>query len=131
MSKNNRLIKGSPGNESIHFRYNGKRECIFIKDIMYFESDRVYSKIFFTGNDIESRKICHSIGAFEEQLKDKGFLRCSRYHLVNTYKVKYFCSLTRFIFFLHDKLQVSVRKSAIIFPVLLEKGLKDVGKKIR
>jgi hypothetical protein len=47
MSKNSRLIRGSPGNETIHFRYNDKRECIFVMDILYFESDRVYSLIFF------------------------------------------------------------------------------------
>ena len=96
MIKNIRLIKGLPGNESIHFRYHGKRECIFVKDIIYLESDRVYSKIFFIGNDIESRKICHAIGSFEEQLKDMGFLRCSRYHLVNTKKVRY-SAMTRFL----------------------------------
>jgi DNA-binding LytR/AlgR family response regulator len=130
MCEKNSLIKGLPGNESIHFRYKGRRECIFVKDIIYIESDRVYSIIFFSGNDIESKKLCHSLLEFEEQLKDKGFLRCSRYHLVNIDKVKYFCSQTRFIFFLHERLRISIRKLAKTISVLLEKGIKDASKQI-
>jgi two-component system, LytTR family, response regulator LytT len=131
LKRNRNLIRGLPGKEAIYFRYNGKRECISIQNIVYIESDRVYSIIIFTGDDFKSRKLCHSIRVFEEQLNDYGFIRCHRSYLVNLNKVINFCSRTRIISSPRGNLPISVRKSTRIFSVLLEKGIKEVREQIR
>jgi len=102
-------------------------ECVLIKDIIYLESEGAYTNIFFERDEIASRQLCRNIGVFAERLMDMGFLRCHRSYLINPYKVIHFCSKTRFIFLRYAKLRASVRHAVEIFPVLLEKGIKDIS----
>lgn len=128
MGKNKSLISGSPGNETIHYRYNNKMECIFLKDIAYIESDGVYSIIYKSDGDrLDKKMICKCLGALEKQLKDYDFIRCHIYYLVNTRRVENFSSGGKELTVCSKKLEVSRRKTKKVFPVLLDKGIKDIN----
>jgi DNA-binding LytR/AlgR family response regulator len=128
MSRNNDLIRGLIGNETLHFRYNHKMECIFIKDIAYIESERAYSKIYIkTHEGFDKKLICRSSGFLKRRLADKGFIRCKRSFLVNTLVIEHFCSVSRTLSVSGCQLPVSRRLSGTVFGILLQRGIKDVS----
>lgn len=62
-------------------------QVIPVSDIVYFEGDRNYSKIFLVSG--ESLFSSYNLGWYEKALMDKGFFRISRSHLINiTHVVK-------------------------------------------
>lgn len=128
MDKDKRLVGGSPGNERIHYKYNNKMECIFLKDIAYIESDGVYSIIYKSnGVRLDKKIICKCLGTLEKQLIDYDFIRCHIYYLVNSLRVENFSSGAMEITVCCKKLKVSRRKSKKVFPALLDKGIKDAN----
>jgi DNA-binding LytR/AlgR family response regulator len=130
MSRNKMFLNGEPGNEVIHFRYNSKMDCVFLKRITYFESDRSYSNIYLSGNKGKPKKICKTLKYIEGYLKDKGFIRCHRFYLININCVRYFCSKSKSIYILGSEIEVSRRASTGVFNILLENGIKDINKAI-
>lgn len=129
MSKSNKLIKGSPGNESIHFSYNHKMECIPLKEIAFIESDNTYSIMhWIRGLNSDKKMICKSLKTLEQILKKYDFIRCHKYFLVNSRKVDCFSSSSKKLTIHGHQLKVSRRKEGQIFPLFLEKGIKDTGK---
>lgn len=128
MARNKNIIRGSPGNETIHYRYHGQMECLFIKDIAYIKSEGVYSMIYcIVEEQVDKKMICCTGKTLEKLLKDKGFIRCHKTYLFNPEKAEYFCSKTKIVSVCGHHLPVSARKSAQVFPILLEMGLKDVA----
>lgn len=126
MSKNNRLIRGAQGNETIHFSYNHKMECIPLKEIAYIASDNTYSLIYRIREvNFDKKLICKSLKALEQILKKYDFIRCHRYYLVNTENVECFSSSEKKISVFGHRLDVSRRKEGQVFPILLEKKKKD------
>ena len=128
MNRHKNKICGIPGYESIHYRYNGHMECIFIKDITFIKSEGVYSMIYLdSAVQAEKKMICRSVRFLEKLLKEYGFVRCHKSYLVNNEKVEYFCSATKVLSVCRIILPVAVRKSSKVFSFLLEKGKKDIS----
>lgn len=128
MRRNKSIIRGIPGDETIHYRYNGQMECIFIKDIAFVKSAGVYAMIYCIAmGRIDKKMICRTVKNMEKLLKDKNFIRCHKYYLINLSKVECFCSRSKFLTICGNQLPVSRRNSVWIFPILLKMGIKDVS----
>lgn len=125
MSRDDTFIHGLPGNEVIHFRYNGKMDCIFLRDILYIESDRVYSNIYLIENKERPKKICKTLQYFDKQLREKGFIRCHRFYIINLRHVEFFCSYQKSINIKGITIKVSRRAAFTVFKTLLENGYKE------
>ena len=124
MSRNKMFISGLEGNEVIHFRSNHKMECIFLRDITYIESDGAYSNIYSKG-DNQKRMVCRYLKEIQMHLNNYGFIRCSRFFLINSKLVENFCSERKTVFVNGEGIIVSVRAAKEVFRMLLEMGIKD------
>jgi DNA-binding LytR/AlgR family response regulator len=103
-------------------------ECIPLKEIAYIESDNTYSLIYRIREiSFDKKMICKSLKALEQILKKYDFIRCHKYYLVNSEKVECFSSSSKKLTVIGHQLEVSRRKEDKVFPVLLEKGIKDTG----
>jgi DNA-binding LytR/AlgR family response regulator len=128
MSRKKFLFSRIPDNEVMHFRYNHKMECVPVKDIAYIESERAYSMIYINSQQgFDKKLICRSSRFLQRNLTEKGFIRCSRSHLVNILAIDHFCSAKRLLSLSGCSLSVSRRLSVAVFRILLENGIKDVS----
>lgn len=118
------FISGLSGNEVIHFRCNHRMECIFLRDITYIKSDGAYSNIYLSGNN-QRKTICRNLKDIHSHLEKHGFLRFSRFILVNSKQVLEFCSKRRTVLLNGNEIMVSVRNAKKVFRSLLEMGITD------
>ena len=126
MNKRKLFVSGVQGNEVIHYRYNNRMECIFINNITYFKSDGGYSSVYIAGNTQIEKKICKTLKYIESNLREKGFIRCHKFYLINIARVEFFSSRNNIVSIAGCIIQVSRRESSSCFRLLLENGKKDV-----
>ncbi|MCU0427498.1 MAG: LytTR family transcriptional regulator [Candidatus Kapabacteria bacterium] len=67
---------------ALSFKTATKIISVEIADILYAEADGKYS-LLHTKSNVEPLEVFHLLGEIAERLQKEGFVRCSRFHLVN------------------------------------------------
>ena len=70
-----------------NFRMDGKEVCLLLTELLYFESEGNYLKVYTTGEEYRFRS---TISAVENALKKEGFLRLHKGFLVNQSAIRLF-----------------------------------------